>query len=141
MDILPYYKSLDKKFFLIEGDCIEYISQLKQQFDMVFADPPYFLSNDGLTVQNGKISSVNKGVWDKSKGYDFLTNFNRQWLTIIRKKMKDNATIWISGTLHNIFNIGQILTELNYKILNIITWQKTNPPPNFSCRFLLTQQR
>src|SRR5690554_2765405 len=52
-----------------------------------------------------------------------------------REKMKDDATIWISGTLHNIFSVGQILTELDFKILNIITWEKSNPPPNFSCRY------
>lgn len=102
---------------------------------MVFADPPYFLSNDGLTIQSGKIVSVNKGKWDKSKGYEFVNEFNRKWLALAREKMKENATIWISGTHHNIFSIGQILTELNFKILNVITWEKTNPPPNFSCRY------
>ncbi|HPK08924.1 MAG TPA: site-specific DNA-methyltransferase [Saprospiraceae bacterium] len=49
--------------------------------------------------------------------------------------MKNDATIWISGTMHNIFSVGQILTEFGFKILNIITWEKTNPPPNFSCRY------
>ena len=53
----------------------------------------------------------------------------------VREKMKDDATIWISGTMHNIFSVGQILNELGFKILNVITWEKTNPPPNFSCRF------
>lgn len=79
--------------------------------------------------------SVNKGDWDKSQGFDFINNYNRKWLTVVRDKMKENATIWISGTMHNIFSIGQILTELDFKILNIITWEKTNPPPNFSCRY------
>jgi len=102
---------------------------------MVFADPPYFLSNDGLSIQSGQIVSVNKGKWDKSKGFEFINDFNRKWLQLARDKMKDDATIWISGTMHNIFSIGQILTELDFKILNIITWQKTNPPPNFSCRY------
>ena len=102
---------------------------------MVFADPPYFLSNGGLSIQSGKIVSVNKGDWDKSQGTEFVNDFNRQWLTLIRNKMKDNATIWISGTMHNIFSVCQILTELDFKILNVITWQKTNPPPNFSCRY------
>ncbi|MEF3255247.1 MAG: site-specific DNA-methyltransferase, partial [Deferribacterales bacterium] len=60
---------------------------------------------------------------------------NRKWLSLVRDKMKDDATIWISGTMHNIFSIGQILMELGFKILNIITWEKTNPPPNFSCRY------
>jgi len=102
---------------------------------MVFADPPYFLSNNGLTIQNGQIVSVNKGNWDKSHGFDHLNEFNRTWLSLVRDKMKDDATIWISGTMHNIFSVGQILTELGLKILNIITWEKTNPPPNFSCRY------
>jgi site-specific DNA-methyltransferase (adenine-specific) len=105
------------------------------KFDMVFADPPYFLSNDGLSIQNGEIVSVNKGNWDKSNGFEFVNDFNRKWLSLIREKMAEDATIWISGTLHNIFSIGQILTELDFKILNVITWEKTNPPPNFSCRF------
>jgi len=102
---------------------------------MVFADPPYFLSNNGLTIYNGKITSVNKGNWDKSHGFNYINEFNRKWLSLVRDKMKDDATIWISGTMHNIFSVGQILTELGFKILNIITWEKTNPPPNFSCRY------
>ncbi|HRI47320.1 MAG TPA: site-specific DNA-methyltransferase [Ignavibacteriaceae bacterium] len=102
---------------------------------MVFADPPYFLSNDGLTIKNGQIVSVNKGKWDKSHGFEYINEFNRKWLSLVSDKMKDDATIWISGTMHNIFSIGQILTELDFKILNVITWEKTNPPPNFSCRF------
>ncbi|HBG36615.1 MAG TPA: site-specific DNA-methyltransferase, partial [Treponema sp.] len=104
-------------------------------FDMVFADPPYFLSNNGLSIQSGKIVSVNKGMWDKSQGLDYINNFNRQWLSLVRDKMKEDATIWISGTMHNVFSVGQTLTELGFKILNVITWQKTNPPPNFSCRY------
>ncbi len=79
--------------------------------------------------------SVNKGDWDKSHGFDYVNDFNRRWLTQVREKIKDDATIWISGTMHNIFSVGQILTELGFKILNVITWEKTNPPPNFSCRF------
>ncbi len=133
--IKPYFKSKDKNFTLLQGDVFELLPQFDFKFDMVFADPPYFLSNDGLTIKNGKITSVNKGKWDKSEGFDFINNFNRKWLSLIRDKMKEDATIWISGTMHNIFSVGQILTELDFKILNVITWQKTNPPPNFSCRY------
>lgn len=97
--------------------------------------PHCFLSNNGLSVQNGQIVSVNKGDWDKSEGFEFINNFNWQWLSLIRDKMKDDATIRVSETMHNIFSIGQVLTELGFKILNIITWEKTNPPPNFSCRY------
>ncbi len=133
--IKPYFKSKDKNFTLLQGDVFELLPQFNFKFDMVFADPPYFLSNNGLTIKNGKITSVNKGKWDKSKGFEFINDFNRKWLKLIRDKMKEDATIWISGTMHNIFSIGQILTELDFKILNIITWQKTNPPPNFSRRY------
>ncbi|HOR40233.1 MAG TPA: site-specific DNA-methyltransferase [Paludibacteraceae bacterium] len=131
----PYFKSTDKNFYLLHGDTMDLLPKFDHKFDMVFADPPYFLSNNGLSIQNGEIVSVNKGFWDKSEGFDFLNDFNRKWLSLVRDKMKDDATIWISGTMHNIFSIGQILTELGFKILNVITWEKTNPPPNFSCRF------
>ncbi len=133
--IKPYFKSQDKNFYLLHGDTMEILPKFEHKFDMIFADPPYFLSNNGKTIENGKIVSVNKGKWDKSKGFEFINEFNRQWLSLVRDKMKENATIWISGTMHNIFSIGQILSELDFKILNIITWQKTNPPPNFSCRY------
>lgn len=133
--ITPYFKSSDKNFYLLHGDTMELLPQFEHKFDMVFADPPYFLSNDGLSIQSGKIVSVNKGNWDKSLGFEKINEFNRNWLTLVRSKMKEDATIWISGTMHNIFSVGQILTELDFKILNIITWEKTNPPPNFSCRY------
>lgn len=133
--IIPYFISNDKNFYLLHGDTFELLPKFDHKFDMVFADPPYFLSNDGLTIQNGQITSVNKGSWDKSHGFEYINEFNRKWLALVRDKMKEDATIWISGTMHNIFSVGQILTELGFKILNIITWEKTNPPPNFSCRY------
>lgn len=102
---------------------------------MIFADPPYFLSNGGISVQSGKQVSVNKGDWDKSQGFEKDNEFNRKWLSLCREKLAENGTIWISGTYHNIFSVAQILNELNFKILNVITWEKTNPPPNLSCRF------
>lgn len=133
--IVPFFKSTNKNFYLLCGDSFTTLNQFDHKFDMVFADPPYFLSNNGLTIQSGKITSVNKGKWDKSHGHEFVNDFNRKWLTAVRGKMKENATIWISGTVHNIFSIGQLLPELGFRILNVVTWQKTNPPPNFSCRF------
>lgn len=102
---------------------------------MIFADPPYFLSNGGISVQSGKQVSVNKGDWDKSQGFDKDNDFNRKWLSLCRDKLKENGTIWISGTYHNIFSVAQMLNELNFRILNCITWAKTNPPPNLSCKF------
>ncbi|MBE2254910.1 MAG: site-specific DNA-methyltransferase [Ignavibacteria bacterium] len=133
--LTSYYKSKDKNFYLLHGDSMELLPKFEHKFDMIFADPPYFLSNNGLSIQSGKIVSVNKGKWDKSEGIEFVNEFNRKWLSLVKEKMKDDATIWISGTMHNIFSIGQNLLELGFKILNIITWEKTNPPPNYSCRF------
>ena len=97
--------------------------------------PPYFLSNGGISVQSGKLVFVNKGDWDKSRGFEKDNEFNYQWLSLCREKLKENGTIWISGTYHNIFSVAQMLTELNFRILNCITWAKTNPPPNLSCKF------
>lgn len=133
--IKAYYKSSDRNFTLLHHDVFNILPKFSFQFDMVFADPPYFLSNDGLTIKNGKIASVNKGTWDRALCYEDINDFNREWISLVRDKMKPEATIWISGTAHNIFSIGQILQELDFKILNVITWEKTNPPPNFSCRY------
>lgn len=102
---------------------------------MVFADPPYFLSGGGICYQSGKIVCVDKGVWDKPTTPEELDAFNLRWLSVVREHMKDNATIWISGTHHNIFSVQQQLLKLGFKILNVITWAKTNPPPNISCRY------
>ena len=95
----------------------------------------YFLQNSGISVQSGKIVSVNKGEWDKGKSQQEMMEFNMEWLGLCRDKLRDNGTIWISGTYHNIFSVANCLTELGYKILNVATWAKTNPPPNISCRY------
>ena len=133
--ITPFYKSPDRNFTLLKGNCIELLNSFEFKFDMIFADPPYHLSNDGISVQSGKIVSVNKGLWDKSHGLDADYNFDKEWLSVCRNKLKNDGTIWVSGTYHNIFSIARCLTELNFKILNCITWVKTNPPPNLSCRY------
>lgn len=102
---------------------------------MIFIDPPYFLSGGGISLQSGKVVCVDKGDWDKPKTSEEMKQFNMNWLSLCREKLKDNGTIWISGTYHNIFSVANCLTELGYKILNVIIWQKTNPPVNISCRF------
>lgn len=130
-----FFQSAKADFSLLKGDSLTLIPTIEKSIDMVFADPPYFLSNDGLTVKNGKVQSVNKGQWDKLISDDDAYTFTYEWLSLVREKMADNATIWVSGTHHNIFTLGRILPELGFKILNVITWEKTNPPPNFSCRF------
>ena len=133
---IPYYfKSTDKAFTLLHGDCVDLLNQFDFKFDMIFADPPYFLSNDGISVQSGKMVSVNKGDWDKSQGFEKDNEFNYNWLKACQNHLTDNGSMWISGTFHNIFSVAQMLTELGFKILNCITWAKTNPPPNLSCRY------
>lgn len=127
---------LDNSFNLIHGDSFEILPKFNNEFDLIFADPPYFLSNDGLSIQSGKIVSVNKGTWDKGKNINEIDEFNLKWLDLAKSALKDSGSIMVSGTYHNIFSIGNALQKLGYKILNIITWQKTNPPPNFSCRYL-----
>lgn len=133
--ICPYYRSNDKDFTLIQGDCIQVMKSFDFEFDMIFADPPYFLSNGGISIQSGEIVSVNKGAWDKSNGTEADNAFNREWIAECRRHLRDNGTIWVCGTYHNIFSVANCLAELGFKILNVITWQKTNPPQNISCRF------
>ena len=130
-----YYKSSNSDFTLMQGDCIEILQSFDFHFDMIFADPPYFLSNGGISIQSGKQVSVNKGDWDKSQGFEKDNEFNRKWISVCRDKLKEDGTIWISGTYHNIFSVAQMLNELDFRILNCITWAKTNPPPNLSCKF------
>lgn len=128
------FVSADKLFTIHQADCFDLLPKLDAEYDLIFADPPYFLSNDGLTIQSGKIVSVNKGDWDKAE-ID-IDAFNYEWLKRAKEKLTDNGSIMVSGTYHNIFSLGRCLQKLDYKILNSITWQKTNPPPNFSCRYL-----
>lgn len=104
-------------------------------FDMIFADPPYFLSNGGITCQNGRMVKVDKGQWDKSAGVEINHEFNRQWLARCQKLLKPDGTIWVSGTAHVIHSIGYATQQLGYKLLNDITWEKPNPPPNLACRY------
>ena len=121
---VAYYKSENRDFTLLKGDCIELLNSFDFKFDMIFADPPYHLSNGGISVQNGKMVSVNKGDWDKSNGYEEDYLFDKSWIATCRNKLKSNGTIWISGTYHNIFSVARCLTELGFKILNCITWRK-----------------
>lgn len=129
-----YYKSDSHDFNLLHGDCQELLPQFDFKFDMIFADPPYFLSNGGISVQNGQQVCVDKGDWDKGGTPEYIDRFNREWLAACRDKLTDSGTIWVSGTFHNIFSVARQLTDLGFKILNVITWAKTNPAPNLTCR-------
>ena len=133
--IPSYYKSPSNDFTVIKGDCVDTLSKFSFGFDMVFADPPYFLSGGGISYQSGQIVCVDKGEWDKPLTGEEMDAFNLRWMAACREHMKEEATIWISGTHHNIFSVQQQLLKLGFKILNVITWAKTNPPPNISCRY------
>ena len=123
-------------FILLQGDCMKRLLEIEDNsIDAIFADPPYFLSNGGISVQSGRQVCVDKGNWDKGGTPEHIYQFNKQWLSLCRPKLKDNGTIWISGTHHNIFVVQRCLQELGYKILNVITWQKSDPPPNLLCRY------
>ena len=129
-----YYYN-DSGFKLILGDSFKELKSIDEKsIDMVFADPPYFLSGDGITCSGGKMVSVNKGYWDKKISVKEKNEFNKRWIKECKRILKDNGTIWISGTLHNIYSIGVVLEEEGFKIINNITWRKLNPPPNISCR-------
>ena len=130
-----YYKSPNRDFTLLQGECIRLMREFDFKFDMIFADPPYFLSNGGISVQSGKVVCVDKGEWDKGGTPEHIDLFNEEWIAECREHLTENGTIWISGTYHNIFSVANKLTQLGFKILNVITWAKTNPPPNISCRY------
>ena len=134
MSKLKYYYTT-KNFKLIQGDSLKILKSIEpKSINMIFADPPYFLSNNGISCSGGKMVSVNKGDWDKSLSIEEKHKFNRKWIRLCYQVLKDNGTIWISGTMHNIYSIGMALEQEGFKIINNITWKKLNPPPNISCR-------
>ena len=122
---------------LHNDDCFKVLPKLKDNsVDCIITDPPYFLSNDGITCKSGKMVSVNKGNWDKRKGFTEVYNFNLSWIEESYRVLKEGGTLWVSGTYHNIYTIGSIIDSIeDFRILNNITWVKTSPPPNLSCRF------
>ena len=134
--IKPYYE--EDNFTLLQGDSFKMLKRIEpKSIDMIFADPPYFLSGDGITCSGGKMVSVKKGNWDEKVSIKEKHLFNKKWIRLCKEVLKDNGTIWISGTMHNIYSIGMALEEEGFKIINNITWKKLNPPPNISCRFFV----
>jgi site-specific DNA-methyltransferase (adenine-specific) len=120
---------------LFQGDSLKLLKNITpESIDMIFADPPYFLSNGGISCHSGKQVSVDKGHWDKGLSPDEKLKYNRKWIKLCRKALKDDGSIWISGTLHNIYSIGVSLELEGFSIINNITWQKPNPAPNLACR-------
>lgn len=135
-DLKPFWSSPDERIRLFQGDSLTLLDQLPaESVDTIFADPPYFLSNGGMTCKNGKRTSVNKGKWDKSRGVEENHAFNKRWLAACKRLLRPNGTIWVSGTSHVIYSVGFAMQQLEFKQLNEIVWEKPNPPPNLSCRY------
>jgi DNA modification methylase len=135
----PVFHDAQHHIKIFQGDCLEILAAIPPDtVDLIFADPPYFLSNDGITCHAGRMVSVNKGAWDKSRGADANHEFNKSWLAACQRVLKPNGTIWVSGTAHVIHSVGFAMQQLGMKLLNDITWVKPNPPPNLSCRTLPT---
>ena len=130
---------------IYQADCLDILAAIPpNSVDLVFADPPYFLSNGGITCHAGKMVSVHKGDWDKLPGpdlgpvrarYDQVHEFNTAWLAAAQRVLKPNGSIWVSGTAHVIHSVGFAMQQLGFKLLNDISWVKPNPPPNLSCRY------
>lgn len=128
-----YYESDNASLYL--GDTLDVLKSFNDNtFDMIFADPPYNLSNDGFTCHSGKAVSVNKGEWDRSRGFEEDTKFHDSWLKSCYRILKPNGTIWITGTYHSIYICGYILQKQEWHLLNDIAWFKQNASPNLSCR-------
>ncbi len=130
----PYYKK--PKFILYNEDMLKVLENMRENsVDMIFADPPYNLSNGGFSVHAGKRVSVDKGAWDKSNGLKKDFEFHRIWIEACHRVLKPHGTIWISGTYHSIYQCGFALQINKYHILNDVAWFKPNASPNLSCRF------
>jgi site-specific DNA-methyltransferase (adenine-specific) len=139
-----FYQSSDNQFYLYQGDTIQVMRQLDLQVDVIFADPPYFLSNGGKKIQGRQMVSVDKGSWDKLDSLEQINSFNRKWIDACKTLLKDNGTIWVCGTFHNIYSVEMCLKESGFQIINIITWQKSDPTPtwgdlhfNFSSEYII----
>jgi len=118
---------------IITGDCIEILGQLPDNsVDLVFADPPYNLqlSQELWRPNQSRVDAV-EDAWDKFTSLQEYDAFTRNWINGCKRVMKDEATLWVIGTYHNIYRVGSILQDLGFWILNDVVFIKTNPMPNF----------
>ena len=123
------------RFTLLQGDMLNVLEKITDlSIDMIFADPPYNLSNDGFTCQGGRMVSVNKGEWDRSAGPAADFEFHKTWIAACHRKLRPGGTIWISGTYHSVYQCGFALQLGGWHVLNDIAWFKPNASPNLSCR-------
>ena len=115
------------------GDCLKLLKNIPEKsFDLIFADPPYNMQI-GDKLRRPDDSKVN-GVydkWDQFESFQHYDEFSLKWLKECKRILKDNGSIWVIGSYHNIFRLGYHLQNLNYWILNDIIWRKNNPMPNF----------
>lgn len=140
----PFYQSSNSDFTLYQGDTFIMLKKISTKVDMIFADPPYFLSKGFTWWENGKVKCFDKGEWDRQRSVEEVDAFNKEWLGLCRGILKDDGCIWVTGTYHNISSVARCLTSLNYKVLNIIVWQKPNAPTtlsnlhfNFSAEYII----
>ena len=131
----PFYQANNEEFTLFRGDSRELIENIGRNVDMIFADPPYFLSRNVSAYINGSWKSFEKAEWDKATSQENINEFNREWLSACRNVLKENGTIFVTGTYHNIFSVATCMVELGYKILNIIVWQKSDAKPTLSRKY------
>ncbi len=129
------WTSDDKLSHLYYGDSLKLMATLPaESVDCIWTDPPYNLSNDGITCVNGRMVKVNKGEWDRSQGADLDHEFNQTWLKACYRLLKPTGTIWVTGTLHVYPSVGFAMQQIGFRILNDIIWEKPSPPPNLGCR-------
>ncbi len=134
-DPVPTWVSADSGSELYLGDALELLPQMPEEsVDCIWTDPPYMLSNGGITCHAGRMVSVNKGDWDKSQGLKADHEFNLAWTAECKRVLRPEGTIWVTGTMHIYPSVGMALLENGYRILNDIIWEKPNPPPNLGRR-------
>ena len=131
----PYWEEPKSGLSLYLGDALEILKELPDNsVDCVWTDPPYNLSNDGITCVAGKMVPVNKGDWDRSRGIEGDHEFNLTWTRECYRILRPTGTIWVTGTLHVHPSVGMALLRNNFRLLNDIVWVKPNPPPNLGRR-------
>ena len=121
------------QYFL--GQAIDVLASFPgDTFDCIWTDPPYLLSNGGITCHAGRMVSVDKGDWDRSRGWEKDLEFTEEWMAECYRILKPTGTIWVSGTLHFHPIAGLALIKSGFRLLNDVIWEKPNPPPNLGCR-------
>lgn len=140
--MFSFYEKED--YTLYHGDSFQLLKDIKENVDMIFADPPYFLSKGFTMRSKGRVKCFDKGEWDRERPLSEINDFNKKWLLLCRERLKDNGSIWVSGTYHNIYSVANCMVELGYKILNIIVWNKPDAPLtlsnyhfNFSAEYII----